>query len=194
MSSVSGFNVFAYGSNLHLNRIQQRAPSAHPISIGCVKGRRIEFRKRSVDGSAKADARFTGDPSDCIWGVVYSVSSRDKYSLDKHESLGVGYDELHVDVHISSDRSMSAFIYVARHEMVDDSIHPYSWYLDFVRHGALQHCLPFCYINRQLAVKSLVDPDSDRQKTNYLILKAADSFRGDAFQKSRALGVKEVDS
>jgi gamma-glutamylcyclotransferase (GGCT)/AIG2-like uncharacterized protein YtfP len=170
MSSASTVKVFAYGSNLHLNRMQQRAPSALPIGIGYVKRRRIAFRKRSVDGSAKADAWFTGRPRDRVWGAIYSVNSRDKFSLDKHESLGVGYDESKIEVHVASGRSMSAFIYEARHEVIDDSLDPYSWYLEFVRHGALQHGLPFCYINQELAIKSIPDPDPDRRTTNKLIL------------------------
>ena len=170
-------NVFAYGSNLHLNRIQRRAPSAQSLGIGYVNGRRLEYRKRSVDGSAKADARPTNNPADQVWGAVYRVSARDKKSLDHYESLGVGYDEFHVDVKkIAREQSLNAVIYVARREMIDDTLHPYAWYVDFVRHGALQHCLPFCYINRQINVKSIVDPNPDRNTTNRLILKASPTW------------------
>ena len=98
LSDVPTIDVFAYGSNLHLHRMQGRAPSARPVEIGYVVGRKIDFRKRSLDGSAKADAKLTGNHSDRLWGVIYSVRSRDKRSLDKHEFLGIGYDEVLVEV------------------------------------------------------------------------------------------------
>lgn len=53
-------SVFAYGSNLHVRRTTARAPSARPVAIGYVSERSFWFHKRGVDGSAKANALFTG--------------------------------------------------------------------------------------------------------------------------------------
>ena len=174
MPNNPSVNVFAYGSNLHLNRMRNRAPSAEVADVGYVAGRKIDFRKRSVDGSAKADAKFTGNHTDRLWGVVYRLSPQDKRELDKYEFLGIGYDELLVDVWTISKQKLSALVYVARNEAIDESLEPFSWYVDFVREGATQHRLPFCYINQELFISSVADPDPNRQQLNLQILAALD--------------------
>ena len=165
MTDISKVYVFAYGSNLHLNRMQQRVSSARSTAIGFVVGRKLEFRKRSVDGSAKADAKLTNLPSDRLWGAIYSLSSSDKRLLDKHEYLGIGYDEELVEV-ITANGPTEAWIYQARAEAIDESKLPYTWYLDFVKRGAMQHRLPLCYINQQLNTPSTQNPDDLRRRQN----------------------------
>ena len=162
--------VFAYGSNLHSGRMQQRAPSARAVGVGCVWGRKIRFHKRSVDGSAKADACCTGNGGDRIWGVVYRLNRSDKRALDGHESLGIGYDEHPVTVRTGPRTAVEAITYVARDETIDPSLHPYSWYLGFVREGARQHRLPWCYIHSELRVETVRDTNAGRRRLNQEIL------------------------
>jgi gamma-glutamylcyclotransferase len=170
MEIGSSCQVFAYGSNLHLSRMRERCPSAEPIAIGSVRRRKIAFHKRSVDGSAKADAAFSDDEQDRVWGAVYRINSDDKAVLDRHESLGIGYDLQRVNVESSGNLPIEAWLYVARREVIDGSLFPYSWYVDFVLRGASQHRLPWCYINVQLRVSSIVDPDIGRRQGNRQIL------------------------
>jgi hypothetical protein len=63
--------------------------------------------------------------------------------------------------------------------MIDRSLQPYSWYVDFVVNGARQHRLPWCYINVQSKVATIPDPDVDRQQNNRRILA---SQSGNGFQ------------
>ncbi len=65
---------FAYGSNLCLTRIRQRAPSAIPFSIGCIHGYRLLFHKRSVDGSGKCTIAFSGQEEDFVFGFLLRVN------------------------------------------------------------------------------------------------------------------------
>ena len=80
--------------------------TASPVTIGYVEQRQLRFHKRSVDGSAKADAAFTAVPSDRVWGVVYRLSRDEKPELDKHEFLGIGYDQELVAVNIENGSIM----------------------------------------------------------------------------------------
>lgn len=132
---------------------------------GSVNGFRLAFHKRSVDGSAKADAFFTDNPSDEVWGVVAQMSRADKSILDQFESLGIGYDEITVDV-AHEHGVTSAWMYVARQEMIDDSLLPYSWYHNYVRAGALEHGLPQSYIEFIESFSSIEDPDHIRDLEN----------------------------
>ena len=182
MLSANYVNVFAYGSNLHLERIRQRAPSVRTVEIGYVVGRKLEFHKRSVDGSAKADAMLTEKNADRLWGVIYRIHADDKVLLDRHESLGIGYDQKLVRVICSSNNSMESWIYEARRESIDKHLRPYCWYLDFVKFGALQHGLPYCYINRELSLQTIRDPNSNRESANRTVLNQPRidvSFRSD---------------
>lgn len=158
-------HVFAYGSNLHDRRMLFRVPTACPVAIGYVEQRRLRFHKRSVDGSAKADAAFTGVQGDQVWGVVYQLSPDEKPQLDKHEFLGIGYDQELVAV-TTIQGSIEAWMYVARSDAIDETLMPYSWYYDYVIAGAQQHRLPFCYIRNLMSVKTTVDPDRKRHEHN----------------------------
>jgi len=158
-------HVFAYGSNLHDRRMRFRVSTASPVTIGYVEKRQLRFHKRSQDGSAKADAEFTADPDDRVWGVVYQMSRDQKLELDKHEFLGIGYDEELVAVSYRNG-SIKAWMYVARADAIDQTLKPYSWYYDYVIAGALQHRLPFCYIKNLLGVETTLDPDSKRHEQN----------------------------
>jgi len=168
--------VFAYGSNLHGARMRARVPSAETVAIGCVTGRQLQFHKRSTDGSAKADAFFTGEPEHRVWGVVYRILADEKRILDQHESLGIGYDEELVDVHVPDQPAMTAWIYTARPSVIARSLQPYTWYLNFVLFGALQHRLPLCYIAQLGNIRPKPDPDANRHQRNHLLV-ASQSFR-----------------
>ena len=153
---------FAYGSNLHVPRITARVPSAVPEGIGYVGRYKLAFHKRSVDGSAKADAVFTDQANDRIWGAVYRIHPDEQPVLDKYEFLGVGYDRVNVDVVTAGETSIQAWMYVARPSAIDSSLRPYCWYVEYVLRGAYRHRLPLCYILKLHLIETLRDPDPDR--------------------------------
>ena len=165
METEPNLFVFAYGSNMCTPRMRARVPSATPVTIGYVSQRKLVFHKRGEDGSAKADALFTACPTDRAWGVVYRLRREQKAVLDQHEFLGIGYDEEEVDVEHETG-SLRAWTYVARREAIDRSLLPYSWYHDYVVHGACQHRLPDSYVDYLRTFESLVDTDSARHATN----------------------------
>ena len=165
MTSEPSIHVFAYGSNLHNRRMLDRVPTACSVAIGYVEQRRLRFHKRSVDGSAKADAAFTGVSGDQVWGAIYRLSPDQKLELDKHEFLGIGYDQEFVEV-TTDNGSISAWMYVARRSAIDETLKPYSWYHDYVIAGAQQHRLPFCYINKLMSIETTADSDLKRHDQN----------------------------
>jgi gamma-glutamylcyclotransferase len=170
-------NVFAYGSNMSVFRIRSRVASARVLWTGYVCQRRFAYHKRSIDGSAKANSIFTGHDADRTWGVVYQISLEEKGSLDRYETLGVGYDHEQVDV-IVGDAVQTAWIYVARREAIDESLKPYSWYHRFVVHGAREHRLPQSYIDQLKRFESIRDPDTDRHDRNRRLLSVSPGNEG----------------
>src|SRR3990167_6529353 len=89
------FKYFAYGSNMLTRRLRakKQAPSAKPIGIGYVAGRRLTFDKVSQDGSGKCDAEATGKKTDRVYGVIFEIALTDKVALGKAEGLRKGYAE-----------------------------------------------------------------------------------------------------
>ena len=146
-------------------RLRARVPSAQAVTTGYVAQRKFVFHKRSIDGSAKADAAFTDSPTDQVWGVVFQVHQHEKPILDEDEFLGIGYDQEIVDV-VHDKGSLKAWIYVARHDTIDHSLLPYTWYHDFVLHGAGQYGLPNHYIDYLRGLNAQVDSDLIRHANN----------------------------
>lgn len=151
--------------------MRSRAATAQPVAIGYVSERKLVFHKRSHDGSAKADAVFTAVSTDRVWGVVYRVHRSDKPVLDRYEFLGIGYDHEEVEVMVE-DGTLRAWMYVARREAIDPSLLPYSWYHDYLVHGAREHGLPESYVDYLRSFKSLRDPDPARHAKNRRLIDA----------------------
>jgi gamma-glutamylcyclotransferase (GGCT)/AIG2-like uncharacterized protein YtfP len=84
---------FAYGSNMSSRRLKNRVESANVISTGILEKYKLKFHKISEDGSGKCDAFFTDNPTDNIYGVIYSINEKDLDKLDIFEARGHGYEK-----------------------------------------------------------------------------------------------------
>lgn len=169
--------IFSYGSNMCLPRMLARVGSAQAIARGYVAGRELRFHKRSVDGSAKADAFYTGRAEHRVWGVVFRICRTEKPLLDVCEYLGTGYDEhqvrVVVDRHLESGATaekLDAWLYAARAEAIDASLQPYTWYRDFVVAGAKQLELCPNYTARIAGLPAVDDPDRERHLENVRLI------------------------
>ena len=89
----------------------------------------------------------------------------DWHALDKNEgAAGTNsrYDRAGIQVHTDSgDRDVTT--YLARRGRIDESLKPYTWYLEVIRCGAEQHGLPEDYRQRIQNTMAIPDPDEDRR-------------------------------
>ncbi len=167
-------NVFAYGSNMSLRRMRERVPDAEVVTTGYVEARTLCFHKRGADDSAKADAFLSGQSSDRVWGVVYSISPVGKSILDGFE-FGYSVEETEV---ATAEGRVSAAIYIAYPETIDSTLKPFSWYHHLVMHGAREHSLPTEYQQKLRFFDSVKDHDEHRaEKHLKLILGTASISR-----------------
>jgi len=162
--------VFAYGSNLCLERIAARIEHVRPIATGTVRGYQLRFNKKSRDGSAKANAHATGVDTDVVWGAVYEMEPADKRRLDVFEGLGTHYFESQVEVATTDGSSLSAWMYHASPAFIDEGIAPYDWYHRFCVEGARYHGFPDDYVARIAASASDPDPDRARYRREVAVL------------------------
>jgi len=151
---------FAYGSNLSLARLRARVPSARRLGSGALYRHELRFHKAGRDGSAKCDAWASGDPGHAVHGALFAICPTQKYLLDRAEGLGHGYAECRVRVRLAGGAEVDAFTYRALR--LDDSLQPYSWYLDHVLIGARESGLPEAYIRRIEGTAAVADTDRER--------------------------------
>lgn len=162
--------IFTYGSNMHLNRLTKRVPSAMKITNAFLAGHKVVCNKISNDGSAKANVIETDVPDEIVWGVLFSIDSSEKALLDKAEGLGKGYNEDTFTFFDETNTSYAAQIYIADSNSIDNTLLPYDWYKEFIVSGAIQNKLPAEYILQLQSITCIRDHDEARRIKNYSIL------------------------
>lgn len=165
---------FAYGSNMLIRRLQERAPSARPVATGVLRGHALRWHKVGRDRSGKCDIFATGNDHDAVHGVVYRLSMRDKPALDAAEGLGAGYDEKEVGID-TAEGTVQAYVYYATH--IDPAAVPFDWYKALVVAGAQQHSLPVAYVEKLMAIPAAADPDAARSAQHQRLIDAALAVR-----------------
>jgi len=67
-------HYLAYGSNLHPVRLRERVPSAEFIGLVLVENSRIEFSKKSKDGSGKATLEICSEIEGATYGALFEIA------------------------------------------------------------------------------------------------------------------------
>lgn len=159
---------FAYGSNMAIERLRVRVPSAELISVATLANHALKFHKLSKkDGSGKCDAAFTGNPEDSVLGALYSIQINQLPELDRFEGRGYGYDRKTVSVSSQFGEPSCAETYIATN--VDSSLRPLDWYKEHVLRGAKAMMLPSQYIASIEAIVADIDADEQRRANELAI-------------------------
>lgn len=150
----------AYGSNMLRARLLRRVSSARDPRAVSVPGCVVRYRKLSVDGSAKCDL-VPVEESSTAYGVLYDIEPEQRAILDRFEGVGAGYHHALIAVQ-DHGRQLEVLSYLADDSHLVEGILPYDWYRDQVVAGAREHGLPGAYVDGQLHVPALPDPDPER--------------------------------
>jgi hypothetical protein len=136
---VSRARIFAYGSNMHPERMRTRVPDARALGAAALSDHRLALNKRGRDGSAKANlVRQRGDR---VWGVVWELEATEVAVLDGYEG---GYERVAVAVTAAAGPVWRGEAYVSHR--VDEALLPFAWYLRFLVEGARAHGFPEDYV------------------------------------------------
>jgi len=161
-------HYFSYGSNMSSKRLLARVPSARKVGVGVLSHHELRFHKAShKDGTAKCDARETGNADHCIHGVVFLIDPAEKPYLDKVEGVGVGYEEKFVTVQLEDGSAVEAYTYYAT--SIDPALKPFCWYKEHVMIGAREHALPADYVAQIECIEVLDDEDLQRREMELAI-------------------------
>ncbi len=117
------FRYFAYGSNMHTPRMQQRCPSARPVGTAVLHGWQPVYDKPSTDGTAKLNIRpLAGGETP---GVIYEIADHERAALDAAEPRYSPIDTPHG----------LAYRYAGE----PAGVPPADWYVALVEAGARAH-------------------------------------------------------
>ncbi len=158
---------FAYGSNMSIKRLRDRAPSSCFVSIATLYEHDLRFHKIGKDGSGKCDAQETNNLEHSVIGVVFEIAESEKSELDRKEGLGYGYEQKEVELTTPSGRIINASTYYAT--SIDPSLKPYHWYKHHVLTGAQENGLPGEYVERISIIESIADPKPERNQREMAI-------------------------
>ena len=117
------FRYFAYGSNMHTPRMQERCPSARPIGTAVLAGWQAAYDKPATDGTAKLNIRPLAGGE--VRGVVYEIDDHERAALDAAEPR---YTPIHTPLGLA---------YAYEGEPATTS--PADWYVALVEAGARAH-------------------------------------------------------
>jgi gamma-glutamylcyclotransferase (GGCT)/AIG2-like uncharacterized protein YtfP len=151
---VQMVRFFAVGTNMDEERLRDWIPFPRRLTIASLSGFALRWHKRSSEGGKLAPLR-TGHPDDVIWGVVYEVDVLAWQQIDEAQR-GAGYREERVAVVDPDGAEHDASVYVARAEMIDDSILPMRSYRDPIVSAARANGLPAEYVD-ELAKTPVAD-------------------------------------
>ena len=163
--------IFAYGSNMNINRLTQRVPSATKVSNVFLTGYKLMCNKVSRnDGSAKANIEKSDIATDIVWGILFEIDNNEKPMLDKAEGLGKGYNEDCLTFTDENNLKHIAQVYIADSKSINNCLVVYNWYKEFIVTGAIQNQLSADYISQLQSIPCIPDPDEKRSEKNYSIL------------------------
>ena len=132
---------FAYGSNLSIDRKEQRTDAIRDARVACLRGYRLAFNKPGARGEVYAN--IVPSPEDMVWGVVYLCNPAAMASLDAYEGVSGGhYRREPVEVHVRDGTIMMADVYIASGKLLIENGRPSDSYLHRILQGARQHGLP----------------------------------------------------
>lgn len=157
-------HYLGYGSNLFVQRMAERIPSAKVVATAIVPGYRLRFDKGGQDGSSKANMFYTGAAEDSIRGAIYSIEAGEKPVLDVIE--GGAYKTHNLIVTTETGDEIRVFAYIARQSATSSPLRPYSWYRALVLAGARWHGFPKRYCESIAAIEVVEDDDRDRDSLN----------------------------
>jgi gamma-glutamylcyclotransferase len=160
---------FAYGSNLLAERLLARVPKARFVGVGKITNWRFALNIHSTDGSAKANAIYTGRLEDVLQGALYELDEAGKAVLDRFEDVGGAY-RIEQATAETAGGPREVYLYAGNPSRFVENQPPYDWYLGFILAGARQRGLPAEFIKRLEAVRAIPDPDARRAATNWNLI------------------------
>jgi gamma-glutamylcyclotransferase (GGCT)/AIG2-like uncharacterized protein YtfP len=163
---------FAYGSNLHPHRLQQRVASSQLLGTTTLTGYELTFTKRGQDFSGKGHIQPATQDSQ-VHGAVYQLAAEHIADLDRFE--GAGYEQTVFDLAVGGE-THPCFAYVGLVTHLDENLLPFHWYKSLILLGAEFHGFPAHYIQTIQQTPSTEDPDLQRSQLHKRLIADIENY------------------
>lgn len=130
---------FAYGSNLHSDRMRSRVPRARALGPARLENARLVCNKLGRDGSPKANLELASTSH--VWGALWSLPADGWPELDRAEA---GYERVEITVQ-QEDTTRTAWTY--RSQRLTTRLGLRADYKRWIVHGAREQGLPEAWIS-----------------------------------------------
>lgn len=145
----------AYGSNLHIEQMAQRCPTAQVLGPAKLKGYRLTFRGAYGCAVANIEPDVTGMVPVLLW----EIEALDEKALDRYEGYPVLYRKETVTVMFQGKR-VKAMVYVMNEGKPLGA--PGGRYYDIIRYGYRKAGFDIGILDR--AVKDAAFPEKEPRK------------------------------
>lgn len=112
----------AYGSNLHIQQMQQRCPTARALGTSILNGYRLVFNDV---------ATVVPDPDRCVPVLLWDIQPCDEKALDYYEGYPRLYRKETVPVELNG-KTVDAMVYIMNREGIRP---PRPYYYNVIREG-----------------------------------------------------------
>ncbi|NQX87963.1 MAG: gamma-glutamylcyclotransferase [Halioglobus sp.] len=136
---------FAYGSNMSIARLKQRAPGAVSLGRLCLKAHDLRFDETGRSGSATCGALHTSLKTVAVMGVLFEIAAKGKAMLDRVEGLGSGHIETPLAVVSNKSIAVEATLYIAT--ATNNRLKPFEWHQSHILMGTHEAQLQADYID-----------------------------------------------
>lgn len=128
---------FAYGSNMSVARMQERAVAYTQRVGGTLRGYRLVFNKVSRLYPGTAVANIAPAPAAHVEGVLYATNAAELATLDRYEGVNNGhYRRTELPISNSDGTTCSAWVYIAHPDKTRDGLCPSASYLAYLLDGS----------------------------------------------------------
>ena len=136
---------FAYGSNMYLKQMNDRASLIYCKSTGFIRNYAFHYNKKSDDGSSKANIVRSAD--DLTYGVCFEI---DEDGFSKVRKKEKGYSETEIAFYTNEGDMIIVKSFISG--SISDAA-PSEEYMNTIIKGAIENAIPEEYINRVLTFK-----------------------------------------
>lgn len=105
----------AYGSNLNLEQMKRRCPTATVYGKGVIEGYRLLFK------GTKGNAYLTIEPhqGEAVPVVVWDIKPKDEMALDRYEGYPNFYHKEDMTIELEHGEKVKAMVYIMTNKMID---------------------------------------------------------------------------
>lgn len=138
----------AYGSNMNLQQMSHRCPTARVIGTGIIKDYELLFRGTS--GSAVATIEYKDGKSVpvLLWKITYGDNiPNDERNLDIYEGFPRLYRKEMIKVELSNGDNIEAMVYIKNYGKIAK---PSEYYYQIIEQGYLKNGIDLSYLKNAL--------------------------------------------